>query len=104
MIALLRRTDTRVKTAVVVVLVALAVALPYLVGSYYVSLASLALVAAILASSINLLAGNAGLISLGHAGIAAAAGYGLAWASRQGWDVTGQLAMAALLTLVASLM
>lgn len=104
MIVLLRRSSVRVKAAVVVALIGAAVALPYLVGSYYVSLASLALVAAILASSINLLAGNAGLISLGHAGIAAAAGYGLAWASRQGWDLGGQLAMATLLTLISSVM
>jgi branched-chain amino acid transport system permease protein len=86
----------------VVILLAIAVAAPYLVASYYVSLLSLALVAAILATSINFLAGNAGLVSLGHAGIAATAGYGLAWAFRQGWDVGAQLAVAAVMTLIAS--
>lgn len=91
-----------IKGAVVAVLLVLAVVLPYVLGSYYVSLLSLALIAAILASSINVLAGNAGLVSLGHAGIAAASGYGLAWAFRQGWDLWGQLGMALLLTVIAS--
>lgn len=84
------------------VLVVAAFVFPYVLGSYYISLLSLALVAAILASSINVLAGNAGLVSLGHAGIAAAAGYGLAWAYRQGWELWAQLGMAALLTVLAS--
>lgn len=91
-----------VRGAVVAALLVLAVVLPYVLGSYYVSLLSLALIAAILASSINVLAGNAGLVSLGHAGIAAASGYGLAWAFRQGWDLWGQLGMALLLTAITS--
>ncbi|OJX65228.1 MAG: hypothetical protein BGO95_07235 [Micrococcales bacterium 73-13] len=93
-----------VKWTVIAALVAVAFVLPYVLGSYYVSLLSIALVAAILASSINVLAGNAGLVSLGHAGIAAAAGYGLAWAYRQGWDLWGQLGMALLMTVVASVL
>lgn len=84
------------------ILLAAAIAAPYMLGSYYVSLLTLALIGAILASSVNLLAGNAGLVSLGHAGIAAAAGYGLAWAYRQGWDTAAQLGMALALTLIAS--
>lgn len=95
-------TPRLVTGVVIVVLVVAAGVLPYTVGSYYVSLLSLALVAAILASSINVLAGNAGLVSLGHAGIAAASGYGLAWAYRQGWDTWGQIGMALLLTVLAS--
>jgi branched-chain amino acid transport system permease protein len=55
-----------------------------------------------LASSINMLAGDAGLVSLGHAGIATAAGYGLAWSSTQGYDVWVQLAVAAVLALASS--
>ena len=86
----------------VVILLAVAGAAPYLLGSYYVSLISLTLVAAILATSINFLAGNAGLVSLGHAGIAATAGYGVAWAFRQGWDVGAQLGVAAGMTLITS--
>lgn len=91
-----------VRGLVVAVLLALSCVLPYVIASYYVSLVSLALIAAILASSINMLAGNAGLVSLGHAGIAAASGYGVAWAYRQGWDLGGQIGMAMLLTAITS--
>ncbi len=90
------------KGATVAALLVGAIVFPYILGSYYISLLSIALIAAILASSINVLAGNAGLVSLGHAGIAAASGYGLAWAYRQGWELWAQIGMAALLTLLAS--
>src|SRR5690606_7844153 len=69
-------TRTGIKLAVCGAFLVLACVFPYVLGSYYVSLISLALIAAILASSINVLAGNVGLVSLGHAGIAASAGYG----------------------------
>lgn len=98
------RTAAVLKWTVIGVLVAASFGIPYFLGSYYVSLVSIALVAAILASSINVLAGNAGLVSLGHAGIAAASGYGLAWAFRQGWDLGGQLGMALLMTAIASIL
>lgn len=78
------------------------IALPYVFPGFIVSLASLVLIAAVLASSVNMLAGDAGLVSLGHAGIAGAAGYGLAWASRQGWEPVWQLLLALALTLLAS--
>ncbi|MFD4957794.1 branched-chain amino acid ABC transporter permease [Microbacterium sp. NPDC058389] len=81
------------------VLAAAAVVLPFVSSTYYVTIATLILASAILASSVNLLAGNAGLFSLGHAGIAGAAAYGLAWASRQGMDLPAQLGIALGLTL-----
>jgi branched-chain amino acid transport system permease protein len=84
------------------VVAAVAIVAPYVVSNYYVTLLSLILATALLATSVNMLAGDAGLFSLGHAGIAAAAGYGLAWASRQGFDLLGQLLVAGLLTLIAS--
>ncbi|MGX5682873.1 branched-chain amino acid ABC transporter permease [Schumannella luteola] len=84
------------------ILLAAAIAAPYVIGSYYVSLLSLTLVAAILATSINFLAGNAGLVSVGHAGIAATAGYAVAWSYRQGWEVGAQLGLAAAITVVTS--
>jgi branched-chain amino acid transport system permease protein len=80
------------------------IALPYVVSSYYVILASLVLATAVLASSVNMLAGDGGLFSLGHAGIAAAAGYGLSWSSRQGFELWAQLLVAAGLTLIASVL
>lgn len=91
-----------VKWSVIALLAGVSCVFPYVLGSYYVSLLSIALIAAILASSINVLAGNVGLVSLGHAGIAAASGYGLAWAFRQGWDLGGQLGMALLMTIITS--
>jgi branched-chain amino acid transport system permease protein len=84
------------------VLIAFAIALPYIVSGYYVNLASLILASAIFAGSINLLAGDGGLVSLGHAGIAAAAGYGLAWSSRQGYELWLQLLIALGMTLLVS--
>ena len=81
-----------------------AIALPYVLSNYYVTLVSLILASALLAASINMLAGDSGLMSLGHAGIAAAAGYGLAWASRQGFDLPLQLAIAGGLTLLTSVL
>lgn len=93
-------------TAVVVIAsaagIAALIALPYVLPGFMVSIAALVLIAAVLASSVNMLAGDAGLVSLGHAGIAGAAGYGLAWASRQGWEPIGQLLLALALTLLAS--
>ncbi|WP_164737309.1 branched-chain amino acid ABC transporter permease [Georgenia sp. SYP-B2076] len=76
---------------------------PYTVTSFYTSLASLILISAILAASVNLLAGHGGLLSIGHAGIAAASSYGYAWAIHAGWSVLGAIGMAAVLTLGVSL-
>lgn len=80
-----------------------ALALPYLGASgFMVSLASTILIAATLASSVNFLAGNGGMVSLGHAGIAAASAYGAGWASRQGMDPGMQVVVALGMTLLAS--
>lgn len=78
-------------------------AFPYLgVSSYVVSLASTILVAAILAASVNFLAGNGALVSLGHGSIAAAAAYGAAWASKSGYGMATQVLVALAVTLVVS--
>jgi branched-chain amino acid transport system permease protein len=55
-----------------------AFALPYQINSFKISVLALALVYALLAIGVNLLAGQAGLVSLGHAGIMASAGYAVA--------------------------
>jgi len=89
-----------------IVLAAVAVVggiLPYVTTPYYVSLASLVLIAALLAASINRLAGQGGLLSIGHAGISASAGYGVAWATVHGFPLWAQLGLALGLTLVVSL-
>jgi branched-chain amino acid transport system permease protein len=85
-------------------ILAVGIALPYLgASSFTVSLTSTILIAATLASSVNFLAGQGGMVSLGHAGIAAAAAYGAGWASRQGMDPGMQAVVAIGLTLVVSL-
>lgn len=63
------------------VLLALAVALPFVVPTYYVQFASKALIMGILAMSLNLLVGYGGLVSLCHAAFFGIAGYVLALAS-----------------------
>lgn len=93
-----------VRGTVLIAVAAVAIALPYVLSSYYVILTSLVLATAVLAASVNMLAGDGGLFSLGHAGIAAAAGYGLAWSARQGFELWAQLMVAAALTLIASVL
>ena len=55
-------------------------ALPWVLGnSFYVNLASQVLIYALLATSLNILAGHAGLTSLGHAAYPGIAAYCCAW-------------------------
>jgi branched-chain amino acid transport system permease protein len=56
-------------------LVALLLLLPFLVGDFYVNLASQMLIAAIFALSLNLLVGYGGMTSLGHASYLGVAAY-----------------------------
>jgi len=78
------------------------VAAPYVLPSYVVSLLTLVFIAALLAGSVNLLAGQAGLVSIGHAGIAAAGAYGMAWATVHDLGLPVALGVAAALTLAVS--
>lgn len=78
-------------------------ALPYLgVSNFTISVTSTILIAAILASSVNFLAGQAGMVSLGHAGIAATSSYAVGWASREDLEPWAQLLLALVATLVVS--
>jgi branched-chain amino acid transport system permease protein len=69
---------------------------------FVVYLLTLTFIAALLAGSVNLLAGLAGLVSIGHAGIAAAGAYGVAWAAVHDVGRPAQLGVAAALTLAVS--
>jgi branched-chain amino acid transport system permease protein len=91
-----------VRSAAATVGIAGVVAAPYVLPSYVVSLLTLGFIAALLAGSVNLLAGQAGLVSIGHAGIAAAGAYGVAWATVRGLGLPAALAVAATLTLAVS--
>lgn len=67
-------------TTIVWALGALALAAPLLVGhSFYINVASQVLIAAVLALSLNLLVGYAGLTSLGHAAFLGLGAYSVAW-------------------------
>ena len=88
---------TRQKLNVIgfVAVIVLLLSFPYLgTSGYQVSLASTVLIAAILAATVNFLAGDGGMASLGHGAIAAAAAYGAGWASMQGYSVTVQVIVA----------
>jgi branched-chain amino acid transport system permease protein len=63
---------------------ALLVVPAFLPNDYYVNIASQILIAAIFASSLNLLVGYGGLVSLGHAGYLGTAAYVAAWLATRG--------------------
>ena len=73
--------------------IALAFSAPLFLRPYLVGLLSLTLIFALLAMSINLLAGWVGLVSVGHAGIMASAAYGVAYIARQGGGHGVQIAV-----------
>lgn len=83
-------------------LVVIAAAAPLVFPPFVISILSLVFIAAILASSVNILIGQAGLLSLGQAGIAASAAYAVAWATVNGHGVGIQLGLALVVTLAAS--
>lgn len=82
----------RVKLSLLVVAIAVGIAVPYMFGSFFVGLATLALILGLFSMSIDLLGGYTGLVTLGQAGIAAAAGYGVGYmANRVGADHLTQI-------------
>jgi len=102
MMRFLAKNGRRWKLIGLVVGIGAAWSVPYVFSNYMVSVASLILISAMLATSVNFMAGNVNLVSVGHAGIAATAGYGLAWSFVQGHSLVTQLLIALALTLVAS--
>ena len=73
-----------------VVLLAVAVVLPFVVPTYYVQFASKALIMGMLAMALNLAVGHGGLVSLCHAAFFGLAGYVLALMS-PGYDAASLL-------------
>ena len=61
------------------ILLVLLLALPWLSGEYYVNLASQIMIAALFASSLNLMVGYGGMTSLGHASYLGLSAYISAW-------------------------
>lgn len=66
------------------------------------SLIALVFIAALLAASVNLLAGQMRLVSVGHAGIAASASYAVGWSSNHGHGYLTQCLLALAVTLAVS--
>jgi branched-chain amino acid transport system permease protein len=94
---------TKVKAGVVAIAVVAGLVWPYVAGAYMVSIVTLAMVLALFASSINLLAGFGGLVSLGHAGIMGAAAYGVGYmAARQGAGHLEQIIVGLVIGLVVT--
>jgi branched-chain amino acid transport system permease protein len=81
----------------------LLVSLPVWVGNpYYINIASQILLFAVFALALNVLVGYGGLVSLGHAGLFAIAGYGGALMLQAGHGHLAADLMALLVTLLAS--
>ena len=78
------------------------VAAPLALSSYLLTLLTLVFIAGLLAASVNFLAGEAGLVSMGQAGISAAAAYGVAYATVRGHDVAVQLGLAFVVAVIVS--
>jgi branched-chain amino acid transport system permease protein len=81
------------RAAIAVALLLLATLPFWVTNPYYVNIASQILFWAILALAINVLVGYAGLVSLGHAGLIAMAGYAAALSLQEGYGhLTAMLA------------
>ncbi|HSK95622.1 MAG TPA: branched-chain amino acid ABC transporter permease [Euzebyales bacterium] len=92
-----------VKVGALVVAVAIGLAVPYVAGSYIVSILTLGLIYALYAMSIDLMGGYGGLVTLGQGGILAAGSYGVGYvAARMGGGFGQQLLWALLATLLIS--
>ncbi len=88
--------------AVTALLVGLLTIVPAWSQRYVLSLFTLAVITALLAVSVNTLAGEAGLVSMGHAGISASAAYAVAWSVRDEHGLATQLLLALLVTVLVS--
>lgn len=97
-------TTKRVQIALAVGALGFAIGAPYIFSSFIVGLLSLALIAGLFAQSIDLLAGYAGLVTLGQAGISATAAYGVGYmASKLDAPFIAQLAVGLTAGMIVSL-
>jgi branched-chain amino acid transport system permease protein len=95
-------TGRQVRRVAIAAAIAVALAAPFVLPTYLVTLLSLVFAAALLASSVDLLAGQGGLVSIGHAGIAASSAYAIAWGTRESVGLPVQLGLAVGVTLAVS--
>ena len=93
----------RVKLTLLFVAVAAALAAPYVLEPYTVSILTLALIFGLFAMSIDLMGGYGGLVSLGHGGILATGAYGVGYvASRLGGSPWQQIVVGLVAGLVVT--
>jgi len=93
----------KLRYGAIAVALVLLVTLPLWMGnSYYINIASQILLFAVFALALNVLVGYAGLVSLGHAGLFAVAGYSSALFLQAGFDHLFSNSAAIVITLVAS--
>src|SRR6185436_14325152 len=93
----------KLRYAAIAVALALLATLPMWVGnSYYINIASQILLFAVFALALNVLVGYAGLVSLGHAGLFAVAGYAAALLLKAGYGHLIADTGAIVITLAAS--
>jgi branched-chain amino acid transport system permease protein len=90
------------RVALAAALVGLATLPLWVSGTYYVNIASQILLYAIFALGVNVLAGHAGLVSLGHAGLFGIAAYAAAKLLTAGHAQAVVIAVALAVTLIAS--
>ena len=84
--------SARLRYGAMTVALALLVTLPLWMGnSYYINIASQILLFAVFALALNVLVGYAGLVSLGHAGLFAVAGYSSALLLHKSLHVRGDI-------------
>lgn len=82
----------KVQLGLLVAVIALGLVLPHMVDTFILRLLTLSLVSALFAMSIDLMAGYAGLVTLGHAGVLGTAMYGVGYvASKTGGGVGQEL-------------
>jgi branched-chain amino acid transport system permease protein len=94
----------RLKWAALAAAVVVAIALPYGVTSFWVNIATQALIFGLFALSINVISGYGGMITLGHAGLLGIAGYGVAiFTTQSGWALGPATVAALALCAVVSL-
>jgi branched-chain amino acid transport system permease protein len=93
----------RLRYAAIAVALLLLLTLPWWVGNtYYINIASQILLFAVFALALNVLVGYGGLVSLGHAGLFAIAGYAAALLLQMGYGHLAAISAAIVVTLAAS--
>ncbi|HLI26672.1 MAG TPA: branched-chain amino acid ABC transporter permease [Chloroflexota bacterium] len=103
--ALARHIPAPLQLGLLAAALVLAIALPYLTSSFYVSVATQILFFGLLAMSIDLLGGYTGLMPLGHAGVLGISAYTMGYlVSRLRWGWVEAAGVALALTVLVSLL